>query len=264
MKTIKFTTAFIALIFSANLLRAQEYKVPVENTKDGKVTIEDFMGDFPVEGYNGNEIIITTTSERFSKPPEKAKGLKPVFAGGQDNTGIGVFVEKNGNNITLQCLLPITEREEYKIKVPNNLALKIHSDCGRSGDITVSNMTGEVEVSNCQGIDLKNVTGPIVLSTISGSIDLKLGNLPKDRPISIASVSGDIDVSLAATSAANVELRTVSGSIYSDFDLQPKDKSEMRRIGGNSSIHAQLNGGGAALTLTNVSGNIYLRKSGGQ
>lgn len=252
--------AVIALVLSTNLLKAQEYKLTVANTKDGKITLNDFMGDLPVEGYNGTEIIVTSTSDRFTHPPEKAKGLKPIFAAGQDNTGIGVYVEKNGNNITLQCLLPITEREEYKIKVPNNLALKIHSDCGRSGDISISNMTGEIEVSNCQGIDLKNCTGPVVLSTISGSIDLKLGNLAKDRPVSIASVSGDIDVTLASTAAANVELRTVSGGIYSDFDLQP-DKGNMRRVGGNS-IKAQLGGGGAALTLTTVSGNVYLRKGG--
>lgn len=260
MKTIRIIMAATALLFSTTLLKAQEYKIAVQNTKDGKLTLTDFMGDFTVEGYNGTDIILTSTSDRFTHPPEKAKGLKPVFAAGQDNTGIGVYVEKNGNTISLQCLLPITEREEYKIKVPNNLALKVHSDCGRSGDITISNMTNEVEVNNCQGIDLKNCTGPIVLSTISGNIDLKLGNLPKDRPISVASVSGDIDVTLAPAAGANVELRTVSGSIYSDFDLQP-DKGNMRRVGGNS-IKTPLNGGGAALTLSNVSGNIYLRKGG--
>jgi lia operon protein LiaG len=262
MKTIKFTVAAIALLFSTSLLKAQDYKVPIENTKDSKVSFENFTGDLPVEGYDGNEIVVTIQSDKFTKAPDKAKGLKPVFAGGEDNTGIGVYMEKNGNNVTLTCLLSITQRENYKIKVPRNIAVKIHSSCGGGGDITVSNMVGEVEVSNCQGIELKNCTGPVVLSTISGSINLKLGSMSKDRPVSIACISGDIDITLAPTAAVDLQMHTVSGNIYTDFDLSQKDKGDLKRVGGNSNIGTQLNGGGAKLTLTNVSGNIYLRKGG--
>jgi len=262
MKTIKFTLAVIALLFSTSLLKAQEYKIPVENIKDTKLTINNFPNDLPVEGYDGNDIVVTNMSDKFTKAPEKAKGLKPVFAGGNDNTGIGVSMEKSGSNITITCLLSITQREDYKIKVPRALAVKIHGECGGGGDITVSNMTGEVEVNNCQGINLKNCTGPVVLSTISGSIELKLGNLSKDRPVSIACISGDIDITLAPSAAVDLQMHTVSGSIYTDFDLAQKDKGDMKRVGGNNSITTALNGGGAKLTLTNVSGNIYLRKGG--
>ncbi len=254
--------AVIALVLSTNLLKAQEYKIPVENTKDSKLSIENFPNNLPVEGYDGNEIVVTNLSDKFTKAPEKAKGLKPVFAGGEDNTGIGVYMEKTGNSITITCLLSITQSEDYKIKIPRNIAVKIHSSCGGGGDITVSNMAGEVEVNNCQGIELKNCTGPVVLSTISGSIELKLGNLAKDRPVSIACISGDIDITLAPTAAVDLQMHTVSGSIYTDFDLAQKDKGDLKRVGGNSNFDTKLNGGGAKLTLTNVSGNIYLRKGG--
>lgn len=260
MKTIKFTLAIIALFLSTSLLKAQTYKIAVDNIKDGKLILENFTHDLPVEGYDGNEIILTSASEKFTKAPEKAKGLKPVFAGGDDNTGLGVSMEKSGNTITLTCLLSITQGEDYKVKVPRSLALKVHSNCGGGGDITVSNMSGEVEVNNCQGIELKNCTGPVVLSTISGDINLKLGNLSKDRPVSINCVSGDIDITLAPTAAVDVQMHTVSGNIYTDFDLSQKDKGDMKRVGGNSNITSSLNGGGAKLTLTAVSGNIYLRK----
>ena len=261
MKTIKFTLAAIALLFSTNLLKAQEYKIPVANVKDSKLMLDNFLGDFPIEGYDGTDIIVTNMSEKFTKAPDKAKGLKPVFAGGEDNTGIGVAMDKSGNNINLTCLLSITQHEDYKIKVPRGMSIKVHSGCGGGGDITVSNMTGEVEINNCQGIELKNCAGPVVLSTISGSINLKLGNLPKERSVSIACISGDIDISLAPTAGVDLQMHTVSGSIYTDFDLASKDKGDMKRIGGNSNISTQLNGGGAKLTLANVSGNIYLRKS---
>lgn len=262
MKTIKFTLAAIALLISTSVLKAQEYKIPVANPKDTKLNLDNFPGDFPVEGYDGTDIILTNMSEKFTKAPEKAKGLKPVFAGGEDNTGIGVAMDKSGSNINLTCLLSITQREDYKIKVPRSMAVKVHANCGGGGDITVSNMSGEVEVSNCQGIELKNCTGPVVLSTISGSINLKLGTPSKDRSVSIACISGDIDISLAPTAGVDLQMHTVSGSIYTDFDLASKDKGDMKRVGGNSNITTQLNGGGAKLNLANVSGNIYLRKAG--
>ena len=56
----------------------------------------------------------------------------------------------------------------------------------------------------------------------------------------------------------DIELETISGNIYSDFDF-PSDDKKMKRIGGNT-VKSQLNGGGADLKLNNVSGNIYLRK----
>ena len=58
--------------------------------------------------------------------------------------------------------------------------------------------------------------------------------------------------------AADVEMETISGEVYSDFDFSTDDK-KMKRIGGNT-IKTQLNGGGASLKITNVSGNIYFRK----
>lgn len=258
MKAIKLAITLLVLFSISEVLLAQEYKMQVENTKAGKLILNDFGGDFPVEGYSGNEIIITTNSERFTRIPERAKGLKPVYAMGTDNTGIGLDVQKKGNTITVRCLLPITQREVYKVKVPANLALDIKSSCGFSGNITIRNINNEVEINNCNSINIKAVSGPLVLSTISGEINVILNSLNKDKPTSIASVSGNIDITLPAKTPADVEMSTISGSVYTDFDLtNPKDK--MQRIGGNN-IKNSLNGGGADLKISNISGDIYLRK----
>lgn len=258
MKRTRLVPALLVLSLVSTGLSAQEYKVQVENVKAGKLIVNGFGGDFPVEGYAGNEIVITPTSGRFSKTPEQAKGLKPVYSMGTDNTGIGVEVEKNGNTITVQCLLPITQRESYRIRVPNNLALNIQSGCEMSGNITISNMNNDVEVNNCHSINIKSVSGPLVLSSISGDISVVLSGLNRDKPTSIASVSGTIDITMPAQTPVDVEMGTVTGNFYTDFDLTDS-KDKMRRIGGND-IKSSLNGGGADLKLNNVSGNIYLRK----
>jgi len=258
MKKMNYIITIIVFLFSSNIVFSQDYKIAVENSKDAKLILNDFPSSLPVEGYNGKEIIITSTSNQFNEPPDRAKGLRPIYSKGVDNTGLGLSVEKNGNQITIQCLLPITQNAEYKIKVPDNLSLKIKSGCERSNNITVQNMKNEIEINVCHSIKLKNVTGPLVLSNISGDIDVAFTEVSKDKPISIASVSGEIDITLPAKTAMDLEMETISGNMYSDFDF-PSGGKQMRRIGG-SSISTQLNGGGVSLKLNTVSGNIYLRK----
>ena len=257
MTKMKYVIPFLVAVFVAGPSMAQEYKVTVENTKEGQLTLEDFPGNLPVEGYSGNEIIITSSSGRFDSP-DRAKGLKPIYGGGTDNTGIALAMEKNGNKVSFRCLLPITKGADYRIKVPDNLVLKIHRGCERGRETTVQNMKSEIDFDGCHEVKLKNVTGPLVISTISGGVDVVFTEISKDKSISIATISGELDVTIPAKAGVDVDLSTVSGNMYSDFDFAP-DSKDMRRIGG-SSIHSALNGGGTDLKLSNISGNIYLRK----
>ena len=75
MKAMKTSIITICIFLSAGILSAQEYKIPVQNTKDGRLILKDFTGTLPIEGYAGADIIITSTSDDLT-PPEKAKGLK--------------------------------------------------------------------------------------------------------------------------------------------------------------------------------------------
>ncbi|MFN8254082.1 MAG: DUF4097 family beta strand repeat-containing protein [Bacteroidales bacterium] len=257
MKKMIFFGALFFTLMVINQLGAQEYKIPVQNSKDGKLTLTDFMGDLPIEGYSGNEIIITSEGDNKITIPDRAKGLKPVYPSGTDNTGMGLYVEKNGNQVSVLCLLPITKGGEYKIKVPDNFALKIESGCERSTDIDIRNMKNELEITNCQGIKLTNVTGPLVLSSISGDIEIVYNESP-GKPVNINSVSGEVDVTLPSKTPVDIEMKTISGAIYSDFDF-PTDKGSMKQIAGSTIKHG-LNGGGVSFKIIAVSGNIYLRK----
>ncbi len=256
MKTLKISLITL-LIFTGTILSAREFKITVQNSKEGKLILKDFNGKLPIEGYSGNEIIITSTSEDFS-PPEKARGLKPVYPSGTDNTGIGLDVQKDGNQIIITCIIPFNRAGEYKIRVPDNLSLEMESSCERSNDISVENMKSEIDITNCHDIDLKNVSGPLVLSTISGDINVTFGSISSDKPFSVNSISGDIDITLPVKTAADMQLQTINGGLYSDFDYAETQKN-LKKIGGNQ-LNFALNGGGFKFSISNVSGNIYLRK----
>jgi lia operon protein LiaG len=259
MKARNYVVALGLTFLTTAALNAQEYKVTVQNTKEGKLSLVDFPGDLPIEGYSGNEIIIT--SDKKHETPQRAKGLTPLYGAGTDNTGIGLAVEKNGNQLTVRCLLSITQGGKYKIRVPDNFKIEVESECGKGGSVSVENTKNEVEVKNCHNIDIKNASGALVLSTISGNVEISLTALPKDKPFSFASISGEIDITLPAKAAVDLDMHTVTGSIYSDFDFPADEKEKtMKKIAGGNSIKAQLNGGGTDLKINNVSGNIYLRK----
>jgi len=259
MKTMKIALITMLIFFTAGLISAQEYKIPVQNSRDGKLVLKNFIGDLPIEGYAGNDIIITSASspEHFT-PPEKAKGLKAIYPSGTDNTGIGLDVQKNGNQITVTCLLPFTSEGEYKIRMPDNFAIEMESPCERSSDVTIENMKNEIDINNCQGITLKNVTGPLVLHSIAGDVNVTFGAINSDKPFSITSVSGDIDITLPVKTATTLTLETISGAIYSDFEIAETQKN-LKRIGGND-FEIPLNGGGFKFNVYTVSGVIYLRK----
>jgi hypothetical protein len=257
MKTMKTSIIAIFILFSAGILSAQEYKMTVQNTKDTRLILKDFNGQLPIEGYNGNDIIISSTSGKM-EVPAKAKGLKPIFPSGTDNTGIGLEVQKIDNLITVTCLIPFTQDGEYKIRVPENIALELSSGCERSNDITISGVKNEIEIKSCHNIDLKDVTGPLVLSTISGDINITYSTINTVKSSSVNSVSGDIDITMPVKTATDLELRVVSGAIYSDFDFSESQKN-LKKVGGNETNYS-LNGGGFKYTIGSVSGNIYLRK----
>src|SRR6201986_3494119 len=117
MHKMKYILPFLLVVCVTQRSAAQEYKLTVDNPKEGELTLRDFPGDLPIEGYDGNEIVITATEGRF-QPPDRAKGLKPVFGSGDlDNTGLSLSMEKNGNRVSFHSLRPMNEAS-FRLKVP--------------------------------------------------------------------------------------------------------------------------------------------------
>jgi lia operon protein LiaG len=258
MKTKIILTGSLFALIMAGSSNAQEYKVNVDDAKNSKLSLSNFSGDLKIEGYTGNEIIFSPVGGEDMTVPERAKGLKPVYGGGVDNTGVGLSVEKSGNGISVTCLLPFTNKREYTVKVPESMSIEVKSECQYNNDIYINNMKNEIEIQSCHSIALKGVTGPLVLSTISGNIDVTFSNIAVGKPFSINSISGEIDITLPSKTAADIEMSAVSGRMYSDFDFSDKSK-DMDQVGGNQ-LNTKLNGGGAKFSIVTVSGNIYLRK----
>ena len=118
----------------------------------------------------------------------------------------------------------------------------------------------EIKTNNGK-IDLLNVTGPVVANSTNGDIKVVYSSLNQEKPSAISSISSAIDVSLPANAKSSLSMKSISGEIYTDLDLDLKNAKEgMSRVGGGHSINATTNGGGVAIKLSSISSNIYLRK----
>ena len=240
---------------------AQEYKTNLTNSKDHKVTIEMEGGEIKVEGHNGDGVVIIASSGYENiVPPERAKGLKPLYNSAVDNTGIGLSVTPSNGGLTIEKAT--RKAVSYTIRLPKNVAVLYQQLNWQGAGITINNMDGDLEVrTNNAKIDLNRVTGPVVANTISGEISVVYSGLNQEKPTAISTISGVIDITLPPTAKSNLKLRTITGEVYTDFDLGVKQtKDGMAKVGGNSNVYGATNGGGVEMQFKTFSSNIYIRK----
>lgn len=91
------------------------------------------------------------------------------------------------------------------------------------------------------------------IETINGNITID-GQTEKMK---VKSISGYIDLALPATKPADIELSTISGTIYSNHKLALTAK----HTGIPSVIKERLNNGGSPVRLETISGDIFFRKA---
>jgi hypothetical protein len=110
-----------------------------------------------------------------------------------------------------------------------------------------SEIVHEVYIPENADFSIETINGNIVISGKTGDIRAK-------------TISGYIDLAFAPERQASLNMRTISGTMYSNFDF-PAGSRNARRIGGGS-LSAELNGGGKRIELETISGDIFFRKQG--
>ncbi|WP_234736617.1 DUF4097 family beta strand repeat-containing protein [Tellurirhabdus bombi] len=238
---------------------ALEYKVKMPNSKDRKITIELGDGSIKIEGYDGDEVQFRASSG-YEAPPERAKGLKPIYNSAVDNSGIGLAVTQESGGLKIE---KATRKSiDYTIRVPRKVAILYQQVNWMGSTINISNMDGDLEVrTNNANINLNRVSGPVVANTTSGEIQVVFANLNQEKPSALTTIASAIDVTLPANAKTNLHLRTINGEMYTDFDLGLKSsKDGLSKVGGGHNIEGTTNGGGVDIQLKTISSNIYVRK----
>lgn len=243
----KLILVFWALAATHVSLAQEKKQFEVKNFK-GLVNITGPANNLVITGYNGNAVIIEAEAGE-GKVPEKAAGLKMVTSGGLDNTGLNVTVEETTNRVVVSIDEKGKEVEEeiqvlniniananklfknYVVKVPHGLITRFRESSpdiwGNKGSLKIQSFEGELDVTCAEcNLEVSEFSGNIVASNSSyqGATRIEFSKLAQDK-ISSIHASGEVEVILPASTAANLNLSSQRGNIYTDFDLRKVEKA---------------------------------------
>jgi DUF4097 and DUF4098 domain-containing protein YvlB len=145
------------------------------------------------------------------------------------------------------------DNEEYKVNFDNSsdrfeMNTKLEPAKGKCDNCNCNYKAAvycEVYVPENTRLNVETINGNITITGNTATVHAK-------------SISGFVDVAIPPQRKADIKLSTITGTMYSDLDLNAPDEKP-RRVGGNK-IAKTLNGGGEPVELQTISGDIYLRK----
>jgi hypothetical protein len=263
----------------AQAASAERIVVPFSDaSKPGLVKASLINGSIAVMGYEGKEVIIETKvrgrvigdDDRERELPDKKEskhaGMKRLTAGRG-----GIEVEERNNIVEIR--IPAWKADyDLTIQVPRDTALQLNSV--NNGGLRVENVSGDIEVANVNGsITMSRISGAVVAQTVNGDVTAAFVRLDGEKPSSLITLNGDIDITLPASAKATFKLKIDNeGEVYSDFELELRDKTEKtvedkRHHGGHYQVRidrtvtGSINGGGREITMKTFNGDILLRKA---
>ncbi|WP_133228280.1 DUF4097 family beta strand repeat-containing protein [Sphingobacterium corticibacter] len=225
-KVVYGTGTFNTAKSNSNDLEKKEYRF---KKNSGKLLVNS--NAISAEGYDGNEVVVTTWAER-TEQDERAAGLQGINSSGlKDNTGVGLQLTEANDGTTVLSVVNYQKLDSVHLRLPKRIALSIKSPSSwTEGTIALKDLLSEIEVSNTFGdVKLQQVTGPMTIKTVHGNIEAVLDK-PVKGPVSLVSTLGFIDVAIPKSTPANLELRTTLGEIFAaeelNIDLKPTTKQK--------------------------------------
>ncbi len=228
MKTIYILLIIVSITLNVSAQRIVEKTIPV--TKNQKIELDfQFADDIIVNAWDKNEVYVKATVN-INYGEDNDKFEFDIFEGSS-------FIKIESEIKDLKKI----SKKGYRIIIEDDDTI-ITNGCHTKMDLNF-------EIKMPAGCEL-------TIETISGNIEIK----GVHKEMEINTISGDIDLSIPEDMKADLSMSTISGTLYSNLEVEFTDKhSRMHHIGGN--IDTELNGGGVDIDLETISGNIYLRKT---
>ena len=162
---------------------------------------------------------------------------------------------------------------KYELLIPNSIKLSFNvENCQQqktnvgtfvltnsinSNSYEIKDFKGDVEISTSyKSVDLKDVTGSVLVNTIGGNIKAVFNNTTPQKLYSLISKDGYIDIAIPDNS--NLDIDAAGDRILSDLDFKIS-KDEL--VDGLKTMKLQLNNGSVKMKINSGSSSVYLRKS---
>lgn len=183
--------------------------------------------DIRIVGVDGDSVTVESTIDQKGSKSTRGGDLRRL----DDEISFELTEHENTVSLRLAGDNPWANHDaDFKISVPRAMALDVKTEAG--GDLVVEGVEGDVEINNMNGdMKLEGLVGSAVLNTMNGEIRATYAKAPQ-KPVSITSMNGEVDLRLPADTKASIRLRTHNGSILTDFGEDVlKTKSEGAKHG---------------------------------
>jgi len=256
----------------------EKFEKTIRLGRSGRLELRSYSGNVEVVGGSGDDVKITATKITHASSESAARAALSAMAIDVNERPGGVSIQAQptrGRSISVDV--------NYVISVPAGASLELTT---YSGDVTVRNMAGDIRLKSYSGdvvvrdgkptdIDIDCTSGDVSLEQIegervqvhslSGDIVYK-GKLSKTGRYELRTNSGDVQVITDGGASFEVEARTFSGDVTSDFALKlggtaaSSFGNNNRGARRNNDIRGVVNDGGALLSLHSLSGDILISK----
>ncbi|MCL1088116.1 DUF4097 domain-containing protein [Shewanella profunda] len=304
------STFYLGLMGSVFAAQSVDKQLSISSGTQLQIKVQ--RGDVQIQSWDKNEVSVTGTLDELSEGfvfEQKGNNLNiedkmPRHYNGSDDKGskltikVPKTVKLSADTISANLQIAQTQGELDLNTVSGNISAdnlggspSLHTV---SGDITTKGLEGKVMLDTVSGkIQDTESKGEIKYRLVSGDLDSKTlaekvkveqvsgevtANFSTAKDISVRTVSGDIQVSLAKTfDKANLE--SVSGDITATFAEQPdasfdlnggpggkiknglsQDVPQKQKYVPNESLSFQTGAGTADVTMNTISGNLTLKK----
>lgn len=243
------------------------------------LAIYNINGFIKVEGYAGDKVVLEIDKTISGKDSQTLELGKQEFKLEFDQNADSIIVytaephdsrpNRNWkNNRNERHRVEYHYNLDFTIKVPYQLNL--HVSTVNSGEVTVSNVNGNLRAFNVNGpITLTNIKGTTEVRTINGNVTANYLVAPPDQS-SYYTLNGDLKVSYPANLSADCQFKSFNGEFFTDFtntEVLPAKVTKTQEQKGNGTVYKlnkdtsiRIGNGGKILKFETFNGNIYIKK----
>lgn len=219
-------------------------------------------GSVNINTYEGSELRITAFPQANKNDNTGQRQNQNLNI--NTNTNVNVNSGAAGRNTGRNKLLKISQNGNEIVIGQLNQNRMLHVEVSLPG-----NVASQLEITCADGpVVLKNISGSAIVTTVNGNVTATFKNVDAKAPMAFSTLIGAVDLSFPAMTKANLTIKSDEGILLSEFGLIGAVKSKLSRNKNGQyqsklagSLSGNLNGGGQEISITNMQGNIYLRKS---
>ncbi len=256
--------------------------------KGGTVDLGLVSGDIVVTGWAKNEVKVFASIElgyfeysfSSSRVQIKAKSRRNRMGESRIEVSVPIGTEVRASSVSGDVAVRGTAGRVTANTVSGEVEVRDASDAVEmhavSGDLRGEKLRGRLRLNTVSGdLRLDDIVGDLRGNSVSGSLTMRgtldglefesmsgdfefRGDFRGTGTFSANTHSGDIRVTLPENLAANLELKTFSGDMRTEFPLtlQPGESVGRR----SREMLTTINGGGARVRLGTFSGDITIQK----